>query len=572
MNVIARGWLLDKTRFGRIGQRRKCLNLSCNYKEHGWDQYNICRERFEARKIHAAAMARDRLPHHPFLFPAPPPADDGDDNDPPAAPLMVPSDEDAAAADVPFNRQDFAREMKAWQVGAALSNAQFEGLLKLLSPAYTLSGGDAANNPIPTTVHRLLRQAGLLKSTRGGNTTTPRIDSLERQWVVCPKPYCNTLHDYKCINTLPDDQRICQSPANCREQLCHPPTESWLPPPTPTEVKLPPPTEAAAARPPANPRMTFPAQPLEAAVRQMFGRRGFLSLISHWWDRPRNHNLRSDWTDGAMCHTFVQERWEAKEPDCALSREAARHAAVFPEDDLDEQHPVPQPQETQPRPEQKAVWANDPVRSRGRLLLRGSLMFQLGVDWFSPHKYGNYSVGTIYIAILNLPRHLRFLKENIIVIGVLPGPKEAKSLVPFLAPLVSELCQLWKYGWPKVVSPDWKEPLHIYGALVMVTADMPASRKIAGMCGHMSKHSCTRCTRLFGRGRQSIINGLGITVGLNWGGFSAVFDRPLRSAAHHRKECEKITPMWHYSAAAAPLPPGPPSLMLRCADAMFMCG
>lgn len=32
----------------------------------------------------------------------------------------------------------------------------------------------------------------------------------------------------------------------------------------------------------------------------------------------------------------------------------------------------------------------------------------LNIDWFQPFKYTNYSVGAIYMTILNLPRHLRF--------------------------------------------------------------------------------------------------------------------------------------------------------------------
>lgn len=36
----------------------------------------------------------------------------------------------------------------------------------------------------------------------------------------------------------------------------------------------------------------------------------------------------------------------------------------------------------------------------------------LNIDWFQPFKYTNYSVGAIYMTILNLPRHLRFKKKK----------------------------------------------------------------------------------------------------------------------------------------------------------------
>lgn len=36
----------------------------------------------------------------------------------------------------------------------------------------------------------------------------------------------------------------------------------------------------------------------------------------------------------------------------------------------------------------------------------------LNVDWFQPFKHTNYSVGAIYVTILNLPRAERFLKKR----------------------------------------------------------------------------------------------------------------------------------------------------------------
>ena len=57
------------------------------------------------------------------------------------------------------------------------------------------------------------------------------------------------------------------------------------------------------------------------------------------------------------------------------------------------------------------------------------LMFMMGkygktfsVDWFQPYKHLNYSVGAIYIAIL--PRDVRYKVENVLLIGIMPGPHE----------------------------------------------------------------------------------------------------------------------------------------------------
>lgn len=48
----------------------------------------------------------------------------------------------------------------------------------------------------------------------------------------------------------------------------------------------------------------------------------------------------------------------------------------------------------------------------------------LNIDWFQPFKYSTYSIGAIYIAIANLPRHERYTTDNVLLIGIIPGPKD----------------------------------------------------------------------------------------------------------------------------------------------------
>ena len=69
----------------------------------------------------------------------------------------------------------------------------------------------------------------------------------------------------------------------------------------------------------------------------------------------------------------------------------------------------------------------------------------INVDWFQPYKHVLYSVGAIYIAILNFPHHLRYRRENMILIGVIPGPHEPSLHInSFIEPLLQELLKLWK--------------------------------------------------------------------------------------------------------------------------------
>jgi len=53
-----------------------------------------------------------------------------------------------------------------------------------------------------------------------------------------------------------------------------------------------------------------------------------------------------------------------------------------------------------------------------------SLGLMLNIDWFKPFKHRKYSVGAIYLTVLNLPRKERYLKENMILVGIIPGPGE----------------------------------------------------------------------------------------------------------------------------------------------------
>ena len=44
----------------------------------------------------------------------------------------------------------------------------------------------------------------------------------------------------------------------------------------------------------------------------------------------------------------------------------------------------------------------------------------LNVDWFKPCKHTEYSLGAIYLTVMNFPRMLRFRQENVILIGLIP--------------------------------------------------------------------------------------------------------------------------------------------------------
>ena len=133
---------------------------------------------------------------------------------------------------------------------------------------------------------------------------------------------------------------------------------------------------------------------------------------------------------------------------------------------------------------------------------KNSIALMLNVDWFKPYKHREYKIGVIYLAITNLPRAIRFKRENTIIIGLLPGPKEPpKTINTFLTPLVSELLLLWEG-----VSLRTHNAGHqlFRCALLCVGCDVPAGRKTCGFLSCNANLGCTRCycnfsTGIFGK-------------------------------------------------------------------------
>ena len=106
----------------------------------------------------------------------------------------------------------------------------------------------------------------------------------------------------------------------------------------------------------------------------------------------------------------------------------------------------------------------------GEPLLAGerSLGVMLNVDWFQPFKLARYSVGVVYLVIMSLPRNERFKVENVIVVGIIPGPHEPSgSIKSYLSPLVDELLLLW-------------EGCHVDSEIVIVVGIIPGPHEPSG--------------------------------------------------------------------------------------------
>ena len=132
------------------------------------------------------------------------------------------------------------------------------------------------------------------------------------------------------------------------------------------------------------------------------------------------------------------------------------------------------------------------------LATKNSIGFMLNIDWFQPYKHRIYSIGVIYLAIMNLPRSIRFKMENIIIVGLLPGPKEpSKNINSYLTPLVCELLSLWD----GVSLQTYNAGTQIFRcALLCAACDLPAGRKTCGFLSYTANLGCSRCYCNFGTG------------------------------------------------------------------------
>jgi hypothetical protein len=132
------------------------------------------------------------------------------------------------------------------------------------------------------------------------------------------------------------------------------------------------------------------------------------------------------------------------------------------------------------------------------LEIPGNLVLMLNLDWFQPYKHTPYSVGVIYLVIQNLPRRLRFKPEYIIIVSTIPGPKEPSrdDLNAYLDCMVDELLELWngiQMKTPSSILPS----RYIRVALVYISCDLPATRKICGFYGMKARFGCSKCLKAF---------------------------------------------------------------------------
>ena len=101
-----------------------------------------------------------------------------------------------------------------------------------------------------------------------------------------------------------------------------------------------------------------------------------------------------------------------------------------------------------------------------------NLCLALNIDCFNPYKETQYSVGDIYLTVLNLPRNECYREENVLLVGMIPGPNEPRQHInTFLSPLVKDMQVLF----------DGVSFTSVSGvANITIRVDLPTTRKVCG--------------------------------------------------------------------------------------------
>ena len=175
------------------------------------------------------------------------------------------------------------------------------------------------------------------------------------------------------------------------------------------------------------PYKTFCYKPLKESLQQLLSRPGFEEKCYKWRDRAVVDGIMTDVYDGRIWKLF-------SDPENGY--------AFFNEDQ--------------------------------------NFGLNLNCDWFSAFKHVSYSIGAIYLVLMNLPRTERFLRENLILVGLIPAMNKEPPTNSFLSPLVEELKVAWTDGL-NLASNGIEKNFHL--ALLCIGCDIPASRKLCGFLG-----------------------------------------------------------------------------------------
>ncbi|KAF8685506.1 Transposase family tnp2 [Rhizoctonia solani] len=115
----------------------------------------------------------------------------------------------------------------------------------------------------------------------------------------------------------------------------------------------------------------------------------------------------------------------------------------------------------------------------------------IAMDGTCPFKRRNNTCWPILIINYNLPPNKRTLIENMICVGVIPGPKCPSNINSFLQPLIDELRDLAR--GVAAVDVNQHQLFALCAHLLIIFGDIPALTKILKFVGHNGCLPCQFC-------------------------------------------------------------------------------
>ena len=99
----------------------------------------------------------------------------------------------------------------------------------------------------------------------------------------------------------------------------------------------------------------------------------------------------------------------------------------------------------------------------------------INIDWFQPFKHIRYSVGIIYLSILNLPHDIWIMPKNIILVDILTGLNEPSyDINGLIKPLIKALNIFWIGKEMKVHGKILQQLVRCAVLFVCASCDLPA--------------------------------------------------------------------------------------------------
>ena len=115
----------------------------------------------------------------------------------------------------------------------------------------------------------------------------------------------------------------------------------------------------------------------------------------------------------------------------------------------------------------------------------------LSTDGYGIFTHGQATAWPLILFNYNLPPEVRFHSDNLLALGVIPGPKKPADMDSFLIPLAEELFQL--AAGVKAYDALSESPFLLHAFLLIVFSDFPAVSMLMKMKGVNSIVPCRSC-------------------------------------------------------------------------------